>query len=515
MKRLLSIICVVALVLSLAACGGSTENTSGETSEGNNNESTGKKSDDKLVIWSFTDELDTAGDIAHFEAMYTAEGKEFDGAEVEFVAVSLQDGYMDKIMPALESGQGPDIFTGELDHIKQFMEAGYLADLETMMEKDSDVDLAAEKADFKEYIWQSGVDPVTGKLSALSWQVTPGAIFFKVDMAEAVWGSEAGFPAGGSNEEITNWVNENKFDTLDTLLQAQKEVKAYDASWRLFADDQAVRHFAAGVDNPEKWVGEDGKLNGAKIKEQIPYINLVKEMYGETIEDSLTANAGEWSGPWFGGMGVELTDADNQNWQVMAYSMPTWGLKYVIEPNMVKVDENGDVLAKPADDADQATKDAYDAALYQGNWGMGVGPNSYFWGGTYVGVNVNTEIEDLAFAFVKSMLFDKERLTARQQADGDMYSIQSVMAPAIESFEGRQSLGGMNHLEVFNAEAAKIDLSNVTTYDRGLNEILGIHITNYKTGADGYSSVSDVLEKFYQDVSVTYPEIYVEGLPTE
>ncbi len=512
MKKLLSMILVVAMMLSLAACSTEDADTS---SEGASDNASVDASDRKLVIWSFTDELNTAGDVDHFKANYTAEGKEFAGAEVEFVAVSIQDGYMDKIMPALESGQGPDILTGELDHIKQFLEAGYLADVETMMIEDPDVDFEAEKADFEAYIWQSAVDPANGKLSALSWQVTPGAIFFKTDMAEAVWGSEAGFPVGGTNQAITDWVNANKFDTIANLTQAQKEVKAYDASWRLFPDDQAVRHFAAGTDNPVKWIDEDGKLNPAKITEQIPYIEMVKEMYGDTINDSLTANAGEWSGPWFDAMDADLVDAEGNTWQVMAYSMPTWGLKYIIEPNMEKVDADGNTLAKPADDADQATKDAYEAADFKGNWGMASGPNSYFWGGTYVAINAASENKDMAFGFFKSMLLDKDRLVERQIADGDMYSIASVMAPAIEGYEGRQSLGGMNHLEVFSKEASKIDLSNVTIYDRGLNDMLGIHITNYKTGADGYNSVSDVLEKFYQDISVTYPEIYVEGLPTK
>lgn len=510
MKKLVSMICAIALVVALAACS-----SSGETTQSGGDESKTSSESSKLVIWSFTDELETAGDIAHFEAQYTAAGKEFEGAEVEFIAVSIQDGYMDKIMPALESGQGPDVFTGELDHIKQFMEAGYLADIETMMMEDADVDYEAEKADYKDYIWQSGIDPESGKLTALSWQVTPGSVFFKIDMAEEVWGSEAGFPVGGDNTAITDWVNENKFNTIDDLLLAQEEVKAYNENWRLFPDDQAVRHFASGVNDPEKWIDESGQLNPAKIQEQIPYINMVKAMYGETIQESLTANAGEWSGPWYDAMDKDLVDAEGNTWQVMAYSMPTWGLKYVIEPNMEKVDADGLTFLKPADDADQATKDAYEAAEYKGNWGMGVGPNSYFWGGTYVTINKNSENQDLAFAFVKSMLFDKERLVERQAADGDMYAIESVMAPAIADYEGRQSLGGMNHLEVFNSEAAKIDLSSVTIYDRGLNDMLGIHITNYKTGADGYTSVSDVLSKFYQDVSVTYPEIYVEGLPTE
>jgi len=516
MKKLLSIICVLTLLVSLVACGtgGDTVSGAGETdTDGTVGGASG--SGEKLVIWSFTNDFTDAGDIEYFKSQYTAAGKQFEGAEVEIIAMSMADGYLDKLLPALESGKGPDIFTGELAEIKLFMEAGYIADLETMMIEDPEVDFEAEKADITEYIWQSGVDPVTGKLSALSWQVTPGAVFFKTDMAEEVWGSEAEFPVGGDNQAITDWVNANKFETLDTLLAAQMEVKEYNPSWRLFPDDQAVRFFAANTDNPEKWVTEDGQLNPAKIQEQIPYIEMVKEMYGDTIETSLTANAGEWSGPWYDAMDKDLTDAEGNTWQVMAYTMPTWGIKYVIGPNMEKVDTDGNTLPKVAEDADQADKDAYEAADYKGNWGIGVGPNSYFWGGTYVVVNKNTDNPDFAFAFVKSMMLDKERLAERQKLDADMYSIKSVMEPAIANNEGTQSLGGMNHLEVFNLEAAKIDLTNVTTYDKGLVDLLNIHITNYKTGADGYASVSDVLTKFYQDVSVSYPEINVEGLPTE
>ena len=121
---------------------------------------------------------------------------------------------------------------------------------------------------------------------------------------------------------------------------AQQDVKEYNSNWRLFSDDQAVRHFASGTNDPAMWLDKDGKLNPSKIKEQIPYINLVKEMYGETIETSLTANAAEWSGPWFDAMDKDLTDAEGNTWQVMAYSMPTWGLKYIIEPNMEVVGIN-------------------------------------------------------------------------------------------------------------------------------------------------------------------------------
>ena len=112
--RKLSILLVILLVASLAltACGTDGTDTADTTKETQNvTVDTSKDySKEKLVVWSFTDEFAVAGDVEYFEEMYTAPGKPFEGLEVEFVAVSIQDGYMDKILPALESGNGPEMF---------------------------------------------------------------------------------------------------------------------------------------------------------------------------------------------------------------------------------------------------------------------------------------------------------------------------------------------------------------------------------------------------------------------
>jgi len=186
--------------------------------------------------------------------------------------------------------------------------------------------------------------------------------------------------------------------------------------------------------------------------------------------------------------------------------MPTWGLKYIIEPSMEFVDASGETCVKDADG------NYADDCEVLGNWGMATGPNSYFWGGTYLAVSADSPSKEAAFAFVKSMLFDKERLAVRQAADSDLYSMASVMDPAIASYEGRDSLSGMNHLDVFNSEASKINLDNITEYDRRLNALLGDHINKYKAG--DYSNLAETLEGFYADIQLTYPEIYKDGLPT-
>lgn len=471
---------------------------------------------DKLVIWSFTDELETSGDIAYFEENFTAAGKKYEGMEIEFVIIPTAD-YLTTILPVLETGVGaPDVFTGELDMIQNFMEGGYLADLEALMKADSTLDFDATKADFQSYIWESGTD-LDGTLRALSWQVTPGAIFFKTDMAEAVWGDEAGFPsetdAGNYNQNVSDWVSENKFDSLENLVESSKEVKAFNANWRLFPNDDAIRFFAKGTDDSSSWIGEDGKINPAKLEEQKVYMQTVADMYGDSIEDSLTANIGEWSGEWFGGLGKSFKDAEGNEYQTMAYSLPTWGLFYVIAPNVEVVDANGDTCAVPADDASQAEKDAFALCTPKGNWGMASGPNSYFWGGTYLGIRKGSDATDAAYDFVSSMLFDTERMTARA-ANGDVYSRISVMNDILADYPGNDVLGGMNHYTAFLAEAEKISFENVTKYDRQLDTLFGTYVTNYKRQDEGSETMEEAFNSFYKELKTTYFEIYTaEGLP--
>lgn len=461
---------------------------------------------EKLVIWSFTDELETSGDIQYFKDNFTGVGQKYEGMEIEFVIIPTAD-YLNTILPVLESGVGaPDVFTGELDMIQNFMEGGYLADLAALMQADTELNYQETKDDFQSYIWESGQD-ADGNLRALSWQVTPGAIFFKTDMAEAVWGDEEGFPveadAGNYNQNVSDWVSANKFNTLENLVVSSTEVKEFNSSWRLFPNDDAIRFFSRGSDLAASWLTEEDKLNPVKLEEQKIYMQTVTDMYGETLADSLTANVGEWSGEWFSGFGKSFEDAEGNEFQTMAYSLPTWGLFYVIAPNVEKVDVDGNTCVPG--------EAGYDDCVVKGNWGMASGPNSYYWGGTYLGVREGSDAEGAAYDFISSMLFDTERMTARAE-NGDVYSRVSVMNEVLSSYEGNPVLGGMNHYTAFLAEAEKISFENVTKYDRQLDTLFGTYVTKFKKGE--VDSMEDAFLDFYDDVKLTYFDLYTEtGLP--
>lgn len=474
LRKMLTVACIACVMLLLASCG---------------------KEDKKLVIWSFTDELEVQGDIQYFEDNYTGKGQKWEGYEVELAMVPTDD-YLTKLLPVLESGKGaPDLFTGELDMVQNFMEAGYIADLESLINTYGDEEMSMDVVnnDFIDYIVQSGRD-AEGKLRALSWQVTPGGIMYRTDLAVLIWGDE--MTADGvdttSTTAISEWMGANKFNSLEQLeISSQEAIDA--GNYRLFTDDQAIRHYATGKE-PSTWV-VDGKINPEKIEDHIVYMETRKEFYGETFAESLTANAAEWGAEWYSAVSGPIQPVgEEESYEVMAYSLPTWGLFHVIEPNMQVKDADGNVTGDGT----------------YGKWGISPGPNSYYWGGTYLVINENKEDEkkEIALDFMKSMLFDEERMTERAIDNGDVYARKSVMDTVQEQFTGRESIGDQNHYEFFMAEADKIDLSYVTKYDRALNNMLGVYTEQY---AKGELTMEEALNNFYSEVTTTYGEEMISG----
>ncbi len=478
-KKIFTTLCLASMTFALASCSSNESTNSGTGGDSSS-------SDKKLIIWSFTDELEVQGDIQHFKDNYTGEGQKWEGYEVEYSMVPTED-YLTKLLPVLESKKGsPHLFTGELDMIQNFMEAGYVADLEQLVNNDEDVSMDEINNDFIDYIVQSGTDE-NGVLRGLSWQVTPGGIMFRTDLATKIWGSDMegdGIDTANS-QQVSDWMAQNKFNTLESLEVASNEVIEA-GNYKLFVDSESIRHFSVGAE-PQKWV-IDGKLNPEKMETHMEYMETRKAFYGDTFGESLTANAVEWTGDWFASIsGAIQPVGESEAYEVMAISLPTWGLFHVLEPNMNVKDAEGNVI---------------DEGTY-GNWAISAGPNPYFWGGTYLVINEDKtdEEKELAFDFMKSMLFDEERMLERAKENGDIYARKSIMDAVQEGYEGRESLNYQNHYDFFMAEADKIELSYVTKYDRSLNTMISTYTKNYE---QGINTMEEALKGFYDEVAITY-----------
>ncbi|WNF38526.1 ABC transporter substrate-binding protein [Bacillaceae bacterium IKA-2] len=443
MKKVLLFLFVSILSFSLIACGNS--NSSEDTGSDEKAKSGAKE---KLTIWSFTDELQGAIDV--FEERHDV--------EVELTIVPIED-YTTRLRPVLESGSGaPDVFTGELVFIKDWIEQDYW---ETLSEAPYNVEDI--KDDYIEYVYELGRN-TSGDVKALSWQTTPGGIFYRRSIAEEVLGTDDPDAVG------------EMLSTMDGLFAAGEKMKA--AGYRLFPDEGAVRWFAQGQD-PQPWVNENDEL--IMSEGRINHFDYAKELR----EKDLTAFAPEWSPAWFGGMsgpvnynaGWDDVDENASNEVgVFGYALPTWGLHSVLKGSA------GDT---------------------EGDWAVTNGPNPYFWGGTWLGIYSKSEKKDLAWEFVKMMTHDEEFLTDWALETGDVLSYLPVTDKIKDDFSD-PFLGGQNNYTFFLEEAQSINPGLVTRYDQQIDGMFGNMVVEYIEGA---RTKEEAIQEFYNLVRNAYPQI--------
>jgi multiple sugar transport system substrate-binding protein len=467
-KKAMASILAGAMTLSLAACGSesSTATTTAEAAEttesaaNTNTESVGT-SGEKLVIWTLAKDLQT------FAEKYV----EDHDVQIETVVIEPAD-YVTKVQTALNGGQTtPDIIVGEPQMLEDFYDAGYFEDLNQAPYN------AQDYADqIVDYVWEVGQD-AEGIQRAISYQITPAGIYYRRDIAQEVFGTDDPAEVG------------KLFADYPTILSTAQKLK--ENGYRIFASDAEMGYFSGDT----AWVVND-KLNLDQAR--LDYMDLVCDLY----QNDLTAYANQWSTPWYQAMAGEvpiLTAAvqsyaddsinvwdaegfaeatkDLDKTQVFAFGLPSWGV-------LTLRDNVGET---------------------SGKWGVCSGPAYGFGGGTFIGISAMSEHKDLAWDFLKWVTLDEE--TAEwwiEKSEGDTVSLVSVLE---KHKDDENAIYGGQHLYSFwQDQAAGIDYSKVTRYDRIIGDAWGAAITAVKTGeADKETAINE----FYDVVESTYPEIKI------
>lgn len=440
-KKLISLVMTGMLAISFVACGSG----SSKDSEGAANK------DGKIVVWTLSD------DLKQFADYYKEKNP---GKEVEVTVIAPAD-YPTKVTTALRGKANvPDVIVGEPQMIPNFMEAGFFEDL-------SQAPYNAEEYKDKivDYVFQAGKDE-NGIVRALSYQVTPGGITYRRDIAKDVWGNY-------DPEFIAE-----KFKDVKTIIETAKELK--DKGYRIFSDTGNLRWFVYGND-PQPWV-KDGKL--MMTEDRLNYVDAAVDLY----QQKLVAFAPEWSAAWYASMNgpipldadwQELKDVDPSTAQteVFSYALPTWGTLIIRDNGQNNI----------------------------GKFGVTTGPNSYFSGGTFMGISSYSKNKEAAWDFLKFCTLNED--TANwwiEKSKGDVVSY----IPALESHKDmeNEALGGQKSYAFWLEEANKIDYSLVTKYDDQIGKFFGQAIESIQKGE---MSKEDALKDFYKNISTVYPEIEV------
>ena len=142
----------------------------------------------------------------------------------------------------------------------------------------------------------------------------------------------------------------------------------------------------------------------------------------------------------------------------------------------------------------------------QGGWGATVGPQGFYWGGTWICGATGTDNPSLVADIMRQMTCNEELMIDIVKADDDFVNNQPAMEKmASDASYQSKVLGGINPLGLYAEGAKKIDLSNLSPYDQGCNEEFQNAMKNYFDG--NAKTYEEALEMFYKAVEEKYPEL--------
>lgn len=382
--------------------------------------------------------------------------KKIDGKDIEWVQVENEGGAYQKALDEALKGQKDsdnkvDMFLIEADYALKYTDS-----------KDTDYsglvalspqDIGITDDDTKnmfEYTKDAVRDPISGDVKALSWQATPGLLYYDVAMAKEVLGTDE---PDKVQEFVKDW---------DAFKDTAKKMK--DKGYMMlssFAD--TFRVFGANMTAP--WV-TDKKLNLDPQMEA--WIKQTKEF----TDNGWNNKTDQWSDAWNSDM--------KKGAKVFCFFMPSWGVDNCL-------------YKQGGDDA-------------KGKWKATVGPAGWFWGGSWICGAVDSDNQDIVADIMKTMTCNTDVAKFLIDSVGEMVNNKEAVAQAKDSYKN-EFLGGQNHIALMADSADKISLKGkISAYDQTCVEKLQGDMAEYFKGTASYD---DCLKKWKQDVKAAFADVDV------
>ncbi len=305
----------------------------------------------------------------------------------------------------------------------------------------------------------------SGVRKGVSWQAAAGGFAYRTDLAEQYLGVK-------SPEEM-----QAKVGDWDSFKAAAKTVSEQSGGKTALADTLGGlwQVFAAGRTQP--WVDSNDTLQiDDSCKE---FADLAKELWDE----GAVMQVDQWSPDW---LPAGQTDS------VMGYFVSTWGF--------------GDTILCGAAGGEGG-------ATY-GKWNVCVGPQEYFWGGTWMVVNPGTDNAEECQSFIKTFTVDdasiKEYALNKPEYCNNMTVMADIVAnPDYKDTYVLNNLGGQNYFEVLDQSVKGVNLNGlVTPYDATIkSKFLETVKESYVKGGKSWD---ETVEDFKDAVSVELEDVTVE-----
>jgi hypothetical protein len=184
--------------------------------------------------------------------------------------------------------------------------------------------------------------------------------------------------------------------------------------------------------------------------------------------------------------------------KVFGFFYSTWGINFTLL---------GNSLETPVD---QGGKEEVGNGIF-GDYAVCYGPESYYWGGTWICAATGTDNTDLVKDVMLKLTCDKDIMKKITEDTQDYTNNQEAMQAIADDPEfGSDFLGGQNHIALFVEAAKKIDMSNAGPYDQGCNEKFQAAFKDY---FDGNVDMDGAKANFEKAITEMYPDITAVNWP--
>ncbi|MBQ8188751.1 MAG: carbohydrate ABC transporter substrate-binding protein [Lachnospiraceae bacterium] len=445
MKKLVaSVLCACMISSLLVGCGGNegaatTDNagTTETTNDASDDAAEKPASDDNVInVWAFTDE------VPGMIEKYVEAHPDF-GYEINTTIIATTDGqYQPALDQALAAGgkDAPDIYCAEAAFVLKYTQGDASQFAAPYSSLGIDVDTSLAEAEIAQYTVDIGTNP-NGELVGLGYQATGGAFIYRRSIAQEVWGTDD--PATIATKIGPGW---------DQFYTAAEELKA--EGYGIVSGDGDIWH---AVENSSEsgWV-VDGKLVIDSNREA--FLDLSKELKDNGYHNDTQ----DWQDAWFADMKGEGSQ------EIFGFFGPAWLINYTMAPNC-----GGEAVGEGT----------------YGDWAVCEPPVGFFWGGTWVLANKDTDKAEAVGDIIEWITLDcSEDGLQYKWANGtlngeggtkDCVASNTVMAMSDGSVD---FLGGQNMFEVFVPANTYAKGTNLTQYDETINTYWREQVREYTAG---------------------------------
>ncbi len=446
MRKVARVLLTSLVAASMVGCGGS----SGTSSSGGSSSSEGSVLN--IQVWNEEFKSRLEDHYPGYEKIDETTGKIGDVTVKFTITPSDDNAYqnnLDSVLPDNANAAADDkvdIFLVEADYALKYVNASSPV---AMTLKDlgiTDADLADQYQYTKDIVTDS-----SGNLRGASWQAASAGLIYNRAAAKEVLGTD---DPDAVQEAVSSW---DKFNELAAKMQ--------DAGYTMCSVNDTYRVYSNNVSGP--WVKDGVVTVDANIKKWVDDSKILADAGQENTYDL-------WSDDW--------AKAKFPEGKTFAYFGPAWFFNFCLA----------------AEDASSIAAD--------GGWGFVEGPQSFYWGGTWICGAVGTDNPTLVADVIKTMTTDKAVLKEIAMVDSDCVNSKTVLADLASSEDGNIALlGGQNPYAQLAAGAEGVDMSNVSNYDQGCTEEFQKAMKGYFTG--NYKTYDDALAAFNKAIVEKYPEL--------